>query len=165
MQPLVCAVPWPRLVHRQHNLAGLRIDTEDIDYRRIGDTSLFEFLLLHCWANYGTYESFCHSELDVGPWAFDVFFMFFRLVLVSVLMVAAPALAQFSPALLQNDSYWGDGRAEFNIYDGQIMRDGAPRPGEVLHILVREPIDPKQTGAVPMLKLNQIVHLPIGLYV
>src|SRR3982750_1184071 len=85
--------------------------------------------------------------------------------LLSLLLIATPAFAQFSPMLLQNDSYWGDGKAEFNIYDGQIMRDGAPRPGEVLHILVREPIDPKQTGAVPMLKLNQVVHLPIGLYV
>ncbi|MFL6590834.1 MAG: hypothetical protein ACJ8M4_11760 [Chthoniobacterales bacterium] len=100
--------------------------------------------------------------------------MSFRLVLVSVLMVAAPALAQFSPALLQNDSYWGDGRAEFNIYDAQIVRDGAPRPCEVLHILVREPFDPKQMvklenpiapGAITVLKMNQVLHLPMGLYV
>lgn len=76
--------------------------------------------------------------------------------------------------LLQNDSYWGDGKAEFNIYDAQIARDGAPRPGEVLHILVRElmdpkqfvkPDNPKQADAIPVLKLNQILHLPIGLYV
>ncbi|MFZ1221307.1 MAG: hypothetical protein WAO00_18600 [Chthoniobacterales bacterium] len=97
-----------------------------------------------------------------------------RLLSGSLLLFSFPALAQFSPALLQNDSYWGDGKAEFNIYDAQIAREGAPRPGEVLHILVREPMDPKQfvkpdnpkeADAVPVLKLNQILHLPIGLYV
>ena len=59
-------------------------------------------------------------------------------------MFATPALAQFSPVLLQNNSYWGDGKAEFNIYDAQIARYGVPRPCEVLHILVREPFDPTQ---------------------
>jgi hypothetical protein len=43
-----------------------------------------------------------------------------------------------------------------------------------LHILVREPFDPKQLvkpdssnhpGAVPVLKMNQILHVPTGLYV
>ena len=98
-----------------------------------------------------------------------------RSPLFCVLLVASPAFAQFSPGLLQNDSYWGDGKAEFNIYEAQIEREGAPRPGgEVLHILVREPMDPKQfvkpdnpkqADAIPVLKLNQILHLPIGLYV
>src|SRR6266403_507725 len=84
------------------------------------------------------------------------------------------AAAQFTPALLQNNSYWGDGKAEFNIYDAQIARYGIPRPCEVLHILVREPCDPKQlvkpddsnaAGAIAVLKLNQILHVPTGLYV
>lgn len=88
-----------------------------------------------------------------------------RSPLLWLLLTASTASAQFTPALLQNDSYWGDGKAEFNIYDAQVVRDGAPRPCEVLHILVREPTDPKQPGAVPVLKLNQILHLPIGLYV
>ena len=82
--------------------------------------------------------------------------------------------AQFTPALLQNNSYWGDGKAEFNIYDAQIARYGVPRQCEVLHILVREPFDPKQLvkpdnpnqpEAVAVLKLNQILHVPTGLYV
>jgi hypothetical protein len=84
------------------------------------------------------------------------------------------ASAQFTPTLLQNNSYWGDGKAEFNIYDAQIARYGVPRPTEVLHILVREPFDPKQLvkpdnpsqpDTVPVLKLNQILHVPTGLYV
>ena len=97
-----------------------------------------------------------------------------RSPLLGLLLIASSAFAQFSPALLQNDSYWGDGKAEFNIYDAQIARYGVPRPCEVLHILVREPMDPKQfvkpdnpnqPGAVPVLKLNQILHVPTGLYV
>src|SRR3989440_12807953 len=82
--------------------------------------------------------------------------------------------AQFTPSLLQNNGYWGDGKAEFNIYEAQIARYGIPRPTEVLHILVREPFDPKQlvkpdnpnqAGAIQVLKLNQILHVPTGLYV
>jgi hypothetical protein len=82
--------------------------------------------------------------------------------------------AQFTPALLQNNSYWGDGKAEFNIYDAQIAQYGIPRPCEVLHILVREPFDPKQIvkpegpprpETIAVLKLNQILHVPTGLYV
>lgn len=84
------------------------------------------------------------------------------------------ASAQFSPALLQNSSYWGDGKAEFNIYGAEIVRYGIPRPCEVIHILVREPFDPKQLvkpddwrrpETIAVLKLNQILHVPTGLYV
>jgi len=97
-----------------------------------------------------------------------------RLPLLCLLLVASRAFAQFTPALLQNNSYWADGKAEFNIYDAQIARYGIPRACEVLHILVREPFDPKQLvkpdnpnqpDAVPVLKLNQILHVPTGLYV
>ncbi|HSH40194.1 MAG TPA: hypothetical protein VK993_15580 [Chthoniobacterales bacterium] len=84
------------------------------------------------------------------------------------------AHAQFSPALLQNNNYWGDGKAEFSIYGAQIVRYGEPRESEVLHILVREPMDPKQMvkpegqprpDNFPALKMNQILHVPTGLYV
>ena len=87
---------------------------------------------------------------------------------------AHSASAQFSPALLQNNTYWGDGKAEFSIYGAQIMRYGEPREAEVLHILVREPFDSKQLvkpddwkrpGTIAVLKLNQILHVPTGLYV
>jgi hypothetical protein len=96
-----------------------------------------------------------------------------RLPLLCLVLLATPVFGQFSPALLQNDSYWADGKAEFNIYDAQIARYGLPRPCEVLHILVREPMDLKQfvkpenpnPDAVQVLKLNQILHVPTGLYV
>jgi hypothetical protein len=92
----------------------------------------------------------------------------------ALLLLGKSVYAQFTPALLQNNSYWGDGKAEFNIYDAQIVRYGVPRPTEVLHILVREPFDPKQfvkpesspgPDAIAVLKLNQILHVPTGLYV
>jgi hypothetical protein len=87
---------------------------------------------------------------------------------------ATSAQAQFTPALIQNASYWNDGKAEFNIYDAQIVRYGQPRHTEVLHILVREPFDLKQyvkpdnwqrPGVIQVLKLNQILHIPTGIYV
>ncbi len=71
---------------------------------------------------------------------------------------AARTSAQFTPTLLQNDGYWADGKAEFNIYGAEIMRGGIARPCEVIHILVRESID-----SIPVLKLNQILNVPTGL--
>jgi hypothetical protein len=97
-----------------------------------------------------------------------------RLLPFFLLFVAGNAFAQFTPALLQNSSYWDGGKAEFNIYGAEIVRYGVPRPCEVLHILVREPFDPKQLvkpdnpnqpSAIPVLKMNQILHVPTGLYV
>jgi hypothetical protein len=97
-----------------------------------------------------------------------------RSLLLSVFLLANSAFAQFTPALLQNNSYWGDGKAEFDIYDAQLSREGSPRACEVLHILVREAFDPKQLvrssnanqpDAIQVLKLNQILHVPMGLFV
>src|ERR1051326_1471685 len=97
-----------------------------------------------------------------------------RWLLFCLLWVPASAFAEFTPALIQNNSYWEDGKAEFNIYDAQIVRDAAPRSCEVLHILIREPFDPKQLvkpndptqpDSIQVLKLNQILHIPTGLSV
>ena len=68
------------------------------------------------------------------------------------------ASAQFTSTLIQNNSYWADGKAEFNIYAAEIMRDGILRPCEVLHIYTREKID-----GVPVLRWNQIANVPTGL--
>jgi hypothetical protein len=80
--------------------------------------------------------------------------------------------AQFTPALLQNNSYWDDKKAEYNIYDAKIVRNGVPHPCEVVHLLVREKFDSKQwvktegparPDSIAVLKLNQILHIPAGL--
>lgn len=72
------------------------------------------------------------------------------------------------------DAYWRDGKAEFNTYDARLMRYGEARPCEVIHIVVREDFAPgttvkadnwKQPGNYPVLKLNQILHIPTGIYV
>ncbi len=91
------------------------------------------------------------------------------------LALGAPAvLAQFNSAFIENASYWNDGKAEFDIYDGQIVRYGQARQTEILHILVREPFDLKQLvksddwqrkGTIQVLKMNQVLQIPTGLYV
>lgn len=93
---------------------------------------------------------------------------------MALLAAAFPAPAQFAEAWLRNDTYWGDGKAELTIYDAQEVRYGQPRPSEVMHIFVREPFSQKElvkaepgsrSGTYPVLKLNQILHIPTGLYV
>ena len=91
-----------------------------------------------------------------------------------ILALATTAHAQFSPAFLQDEKYWGDGKAEFNIYDAVEMRYGQPRKCEVIHIFVREPFAERDLvkaeantrgGTYPVIKLNQILHIPTGVYV
>ena len=95
-------------------------------------------------------------------------------LLAGVLAPALPAFGQFTPGFVGNSSYWNDGKAEFDIYDAQIVRYGQLRQTEVLHILVREPFDLKQMvkaddwqrrGVIQVLKMNQVLHIPTGLYV
>ncbi|MEO7168178.1 MAG: hypothetical protein ABI787_07900 [Spartobacteria bacterium] len=94
---------------------------------------------------------------------------------VAFALVRATAVdAQFSPAFIGNSSYWNDGKAEFDLYDGQIMRYGQLRRTEVIHLLVREPFDLRQMikaddwqrpHVIQVLKMNQILQIPTGLYV
>lgn len=96
-----------------------------------------------------------------------------RIAAGALVLPALAASAQFAPAFLQNNSYWGDGKAEFNFYDAQLVREGQPRATEAIHILVREPFDPRQLvkpddwqrpGTIAVLKLNQVLHIPTGIY-
>ncbi|HEY2101830.1 MAG TPA: hypothetical protein VGH08_01115 [Chthoniobacterales bacterium] len=93
-----------------------------------------------------------------------------------VLLAITPvrhAQAQFTPGLLGNDSYWSDGKAEFNIYDARLIRDGQPRKCEVLHIFLREWVNrktlarigsPKEADAKQVIRMNQIWSVPIGMF-
>jgi hypothetical protein len=94
--------------------------------------------------------------------------------LVITAMASAPAQAEFTPGILANDSYWSDGKAEFDIYDGQLMRAGELRHCEVLYIFMRERIDPKtlarvddpkRNDAINAVRMQQIWNAPIGLFV
>jgi hypothetical protein len=175
MQPLVGSVPRSRLVHREEDFIGLLVECEKIDHASLRNSTVRRFTS-------GTaIRRICHSErfLDfarndksgsVGVASAIV--RTFWTICSALFLSARIAAAQFTPALLQNNSYWGDGKAEFNIYDAQIVREGVPRQCEALHILVREPFDPKQfvkpegsprPEAIAVLKLNQILHIPTGL--
>lgn len=92
------------------------------------------------------------------------------------LLALAPGLsahAQWSAKWLQDDAYWGDGKAEFNVYEANEIRYDQPRRSNVIHILERETFaskelaaakDPKQPGTYPVLKLNQVIYIPTGVY-
>ena len=81
-----------------------------------------------------------------------------------------PVRAQFSPAFLRNDSYWGDGKAEVDLYDAQVMRDGQLRPCEITMILRLDKLTPPRTSAdqappqaVPAIALTKMFTAPTGL--
>ena len=84
------------------------------------------------------------------------------------------ALAQFSPALLQNDSYWGDGKAEVGLYDAQLLRAGQPRHCEMIVTLLRDTFTPElfadstpasKAGPVSGIRMSQMFTAPLGLCV
>lgn len=89
------------------------------------------------------------------------------------LTLSLSAHAQWGTKWLQDDAYWGDGKSEFNVYEAREMRYGQPRPSFIVHILVRESFapdalvkadDPKQEGVYPVIKMNQVLYVPTGLY-
>jgi hypothetical protein len=84
------------------------------------------------------------------------------------------ASAQFSPTLLQNRSYWGDGKSEIDFYNAEFMRDGQSHACELVVILTPLLVDsqtfapieiPKQTQAIPVIRMNQAATIPRGLAV
>ena len=97
--------------------------------------------------------------------------LFFAIVAVTL----SPSLfAQFTPGILANDSYWSDGKAEFDIYDAQLMRQGQLRKCELLHILFRERIDPKtlarvddpkRSDPISTIRMNQVWSVATGLFI
>jgi hypothetical protein len=99
-----------------------------------------------------------------------------KTILWAALLTAAlrlSASAQWNAKWLQDESYWGDGKAEFNIYEAREVRYGQPRPSIVVHIFVRESFagddlvkadDWKRPGTYSVLKLNQVLYVPTGIY-
>jgi hypothetical protein len=95
------------------------------------------------------------------------------LLLLLLLGLTLQCSAQFNTAWAQSP-YWRDGKAEFDIYSAQLVRYGVKHESEVIHILVQEPFsptefvkteDPSKEGAYQVLKMNQILHVPTGIYV
>src|SRR5215471_10440891 len=75
----------------------------------------------------------------------------------------------FSTDLLR-DRVWDDGRAEYDVYSATERREGSVRPARVVHLIVKEPFDPRtrvkseRPGAVDVLKMNQVIDVPTGVY-
>jgi hypothetical protein len=96
------------------------------------------------------------------------------LIAVCFALLAAGAMqsvcAQFSPAFLQNASYWDDGKAEVDLYDAQVMRDGQLRPCEITVILRLEKFTPPPNSAdqtppreLPAIAMTKMFTAPTGL--
>ena len=84
------------------------------------------------------------------------------------------AFSQFTPAFLQNGSYWGDSKSEFDLYAAELMRDGQPHQCELLIIFTPKLLDPasltelddaKSPGALMAIQMNQVAAVPRGLIV
>ena len=97
----------------------------------------------------------------------------FRAILLVLLSVHI-ASAQFVPALLQNASYWGDGKSEIDFYDADIVRDGQHFRNELLLILTPGFVNPltvaplqtrQPTECAPIIRMKQGVTVPRGLLV
>ncbi|HJT79813.1 MAG TPA: hypothetical protein VJ719_01340 [Chthoniobacterales bacterium] len=82
------------------------------------------------------------------------------------------ASAQFVPALLENASYWGDGKSEIDFYQAEFARDGERVQCEVIMILTPTFVDPstlaqvpdnKQPGALPAIRMTHTGTIPRGL--
>ncbi|GAB4244791.1 MAG: hypothetical protein OHK005_09790 [Candidatus Methylacidiphilales bacterium] len=68
--------------------------------------------------------------------------------------------------------YLDEGKAEFNLYEATIMQYNEPRQGTVTHIWVKEPWNAERSikhqgpdrGDYEVIKLNQVISYPTGLY-
>jgi hypothetical protein len=96
-----------------------------------------------------------------------------RCAIPLLLALVGTAPAQFAPTLLQNASYWGDGKSEVDFYEAEFVRDAQPRACEVLITFtpglvdpstLTPPDDPKQPGAIAVIRMNEVATLPRGLF-
>jgi hypothetical protein len=83
------------------------------------------------------------------------------------------ASAQFVAGLMQNASYWHDGKSEVDFYNAEFVRDGQPHRCEVLLTLTPGFVDPttlaplenaKQPDALPVIRMNETATLPRGIF-
>jgi hypothetical protein len=89
-------------------------------------------------------------------------------------LFAPMATAQFSPAFLQNASYWRDGKSEIDFYNADFLRDGQHYQTELLMVFTPDFVDPdlltraenpKQNGTLPVIRMHQITTIPRGLLI
>src|SRR5689334_6544504 len=96
-----------------------------------------------------------------------------RSVLAILILLGASQFvtAQFVPTLLQNRSYWGDGKSEIDFYQAEFVRDGEPHACDLVMILTPlfvapndlAPVsDNKTPGALPAIRMNYVAAIPRG---
>src|SRR5258708_29449022 len=94
---------------------------------------------------------------------------FLGLLFVLGVVDAARGQGAFDTDLIR-DRLWDDGRAEYNVYRAEEMRYGIARATEVVHIVVKEPFNPKLrvkadvSPSIEVLKMNQVINVPTGAY-
>jgi hypothetical protein len=95
------------------------------------------------------------------------------LALVTTTAALAELRFPFTDRLLRDESLWGDGKAEYAVFDACERRYGALHPAEIRHLLVREDFAADEAvkadnwrdpGTYPVIKLNQISNIPTGSY-
>jgi len=89
-------------------------------------------------------------------------------------LFAPVAGAQFSPAFLQNASYWRDGKSEIDFYNADFVRDGQHYQTELLMVFTPDFVDPnlmtraenpKQSGTLAVIRMHQTATIPRGLLI
>jgi len=113
-----------------------------------------------------------NCALDVGRATLDVQVMR-RMFWIAVVLLILPqgVFSQFAPTLLENRSYWGDGKSEIDFYQAEFMRDGEPHQCELITIFTPTFVEPnnmapvgegKQSGGVPAIRMTQTAAIPRG---
>src|SRR5215472_4726811 len=96
----------------------------------------------------------------------------FVCILLLALTLSPFARGQLVPALLQNRSYWGDGKSEIDFYQADFSRDGETHQCELLLILTPVFVEPKTlaylddgkpSGAIPAIRMNEVATIPRGI--
>jgi hypothetical protein len=92
--------------------------------------------------------------------------------LLLLLAIGQWARAQFVPALLENRSYWGDGKSEIDFYDAEFVRGEQHFRTELLVVLTPAFVDPltltpleqkRATKSQPVIRMKQASTIPRGL--
>jgi len=93
-------------------------------------------------------------------------------IAVVLFVFAQRGFPQFVPTLLENRSYWGNGKSEIDFYQAEFISDGDAHQCELLTIFTPVFVEPntiapmdggKQSGSAPAIRMIQTGAIPRGL--
>src|SRR3954470_18877018 len=96
----------------------------------------------------------------------------FPFIVLAGLVLPSIAVAQFVPILLENRTYWADGKSEIDFYQAEFMRDGEMHACEALVVFTPVFFDPnttaileagKESGGTPAIHMIQTAAVSRGL--